>query len=579
MKKLLMITSALILFMILTVSLPLTVSAADVNTDMDIRVFIDGEEIEFDVKPAVIDQRTMVPMRFIFEYFGLDVEWNQNDQSITARLGDSPYLCMQLNSKIMQIYNDDGITKKWLNVAPCAINGRTLVPLRAIAEIFGADVAWEQETTSVIITTPYPKHLDQSLTTRVLDEYTDNSYTYHNPSDASEYLTVTFDNNRMKVSGMMLEDYEELWFSIEDKNYQIYNINQFEEFSAEFPCDFLDIPDSVELRCEKGGFDIIELGFVNIIQNNGINEFEAIEYTVDYDDVSFKVSVHDTSIHVSGVALKDCEDLNIVIDNYYGYSVGSFKQGESFSKEFNQSFYLNPTDADLQVSGYKRVNGERYHEIFNEIILNITDGNIEIAQPKVLMIYDYNYELVSKWIAPSFFLKDIKEQELIDLSNAICQGTTDDYEKVRRIHDWVCENIYYDNDYYEGRAETTEYDPVDVLQSRKTVCEGYTNLLQALIQAQNIPCRKIHGLALGSFNHSNITWSEVDQAWDQAYSDTNHAWNQAYIDNRWVNIDATWNSNNYYRYGKYHKNYMGDSYYDISLYDFSHTHLFKRIKT
>ena len=46
------------------------------------------------------------------------------------------------------------------DVAPQLVSGRTLVPLRAISENFGADVAWVQESMRVEITSPYQKFLD-----------------------------------------------------------------------------------------------------------------------------------------------------------------------------------------------------------------------------------------------------------------------------------------------------------------------------------------------------------------------------------------------------------------------------------
>ena len=46
------------------------------------------------------------------------------------------------------------------DVAPHLVSGRTLVPLRAIAEYFGADVDWVQETMTVEINSPYQKFLD-----------------------------------------------------------------------------------------------------------------------------------------------------------------------------------------------------------------------------------------------------------------------------------------------------------------------------------------------------------------------------------------------------------------------------------
>ena len=41
-------------------------------------VYIDGKEVEFDVQPQVIDGRTMVPIRAIFEKMGASVVWDEN---------------------------------------------------------------------------------------------------------------------------------------------------------------------------------------------------------------------------------------------------------------------------------------------------------------------------------------------------------------------------------------------------------------------------------------------------------------------------------------------------------------------
>ena len=50
----------------------------------DISVVLDGRKIEFDVQPQIINDRTMVPMRAIFEKLGALVEWNQDTQTVTA---------------------------------------------------------------------------------------------------------------------------------------------------------------------------------------------------------------------------------------------------------------------------------------------------------------------------------------------------------------------------------------------------------------------------------------------------------------------------------------------------------------
>ena len=49
-----------------------------------ISVNIDGNPILFDVPPQLIDSRTMVPLRAIFEALGAVVSWDNSSQTITA---------------------------------------------------------------------------------------------------------------------------------------------------------------------------------------------------------------------------------------------------------------------------------------------------------------------------------------------------------------------------------------------------------------------------------------------------------------------------------------------------------------
>lgn len=559
MKKFIASAFTLFVIIIIAASLPIQVSAAD--TDMDIRVYIDGEEIEFDVKPAVINQRTMVPMRFIFEYFGLEVEWNQKDQSIRADLDDG-YIYMQLNSKLLQVvdYYDDNIEIR-LDVAPCAINGRTLVPLRAIAELFNADVAWEQETQSVIITTPYPKNQHQAI--EPVDPYT---FIIHN--SPNEQMEISFTDTDMNVSGILPKDYSSVEINILDSWYSIDNIKKNEAFSAKFDINLSEIlnlkPKDIYYCIFEYGADFAPSQFleddVNIIKNGTRNEFETRTFKViDTENDLLEISFEGTVMKVSGVMSKDLRSILLT----YQCEVSPINKGEPFSVEFDLSDILNPTSADIGIYRYSPNNIDDWY--FTHFNISLSDNKISKLIPPV---YDHNYAYMSNWVTPSIFLKDINNQELIDLSNMICQDVTDDYEKILRIHDWVCENIYYDLDYYGKRTESTEISAIDVLHSKKTVCAGYSNLTQALIQAQNIPCRVVSGYALGA--STNGVWTDENVS----ITKTNHAWNQAYVNNHWINIDTTWDSTNRYTRGTYQSGEIRHEYFDISLFDFSNDHKF-----
>lgn len=117
-----------------------------VSSDSDITVNLDGKSVSFDVAPQIINDRTMVPMRAIFEAMGADVEWDEASRTITSVKADTT-IKMTIDDDKMYV-NDNEIT---LDSSPVIIDDRTLVPVRAIAEAFGAAVEWDGDTKTVDI--------------------------------------------------------------------------------------------------------------------------------------------------------------------------------------------------------------------------------------------------------------------------------------------------------------------------------------------------------------------------------------------------------------------------------------------
>lgn len=103
-----------------------------------IPVMINGSELACDQPAVSRNGRTLVPLRAIFEALGTKVEWNGATQTITAVKG-STTVQMRLNSKTMS-KNGQSIA---LDVPPQAIAGRTMVPVRAIADAFDYNVYWD----------------------------------------------------------------------------------------------------------------------------------------------------------------------------------------------------------------------------------------------------------------------------------------------------------------------------------------------------------------------------------------------------------------------------------------------------
>ena len=91
--------------------------------------------------------RTLVPLRTIFEAIGADVSWDGATSTVTAVKGDTT-VKLTLGSKTAY-KNGNEVT---LDVPAKAVNGRTLVPVRFIADCFDVDTKWVQEDWKVVLT-------------------------------------------------------------------------------------------------------------------------------------------------------------------------------------------------------------------------------------------------------------------------------------------------------------------------------------------------------------------------------------------------------------------------------------------
>ena len=114
----------------------------------DVSVYLNGARLEFDVEPRIINDRTMVPMRKIFEALGAIVTWDGATQTVTGKKGDV-VVNVSIDSKVL--FKNGSPTS--LDVAPVLIDGRTLVPARAIAESFDCKVDWDGTKQRVDIAT------------------------------------------------------------------------------------------------------------------------------------------------------------------------------------------------------------------------------------------------------------------------------------------------------------------------------------------------------------------------------------------------------------------------------------------
>ncbi len=117
-----------------------------------ISVIVDDGKLNMDVEPTVIDGRTFVPLRAIFEALDAQVSWIPETSSVLSRKGDIT-VNLTLGSNIMYVDGHEYI----LDVPAFAKDGRTLVPVRAVSEAYDCTVSWNSALNTVhIMSEEYP---------------------------------------------------------------------------------------------------------------------------------------------------------------------------------------------------------------------------------------------------------------------------------------------------------------------------------------------------------------------------------------------------------------------------------------
>ncbi|XEC95908.1 stalk domain-containing protein [Paenibacillus tarimensis] len=112
-----------------------------------ITLYINGDDKTAEAAPVIVNDRTLVPLRMIFQTLGAEVEWDQETKSVHAKK-DKTSISLQIGSK-KATKNGSPLE---LDVEPQLINDKTMVPLRFVSEALGAEVKWVEETKSIYIT-------------------------------------------------------------------------------------------------------------------------------------------------------------------------------------------------------------------------------------------------------------------------------------------------------------------------------------------------------------------------------------------------------------------------------------------
>lgn len=182
-----------------------------------------------------------------------------------------------------------------------------------------------------------------------------------------------------------------------------------------------------------------------------------------------------------------------------------------------------------------RYTGRDYREIHDEFLNTILKEEIfQIDDPKTSDDCDYmNYNLdevqintrsqlltgVSISIFPKW--KETKEetrlvnQRIEEILEELGTEGKSDYTKIKLIHDYVVENVEYDQEL----LRCTVY---EALYEGLATCQGYMLLTYKLLSEAGVPVRCVDGTATNSMGTES------------------HGWNIVKLGDYWYNLDTTW---------------------------------------
>lgn len=110
---------------------------------------LNGVEMTLDAAPYIKDGRTYMPLRYVAQALGVadsNILWDGATKKVTLIKGNT-FVQLTIGSNILMV-NGMPIT---MDVAPEITSDRTCLPIRFVAQVFGATVGWDEATQTVTI--------------------------------------------------------------------------------------------------------------------------------------------------------------------------------------------------------------------------------------------------------------------------------------------------------------------------------------------------------------------------------------------------------------------------------------------
>lgn len=508
------------------------VSAADSQNDKNaIKVILDGKYLTFDVPPVVINERTLVPLRTIFEALGATIEWDGSTNTVTGTKGTKKVI-LQIDNPIATV-NGNPVE---LSAPGTIVNNKTMVPARFIAESMDAIVSWDEGAQTVIIVSKRNvSFADKDLETEVrkaIKKTTGDVTTL----DLAQLSTLY-------IKDKSISSLEGLQYCINLKDLQVSNgklsdISSIKGLVKLKKIDFSgnEISD-ISSFSNLTNLEAIYIGDNKISSLLPISNLKKLQFLSIYSnpimDISplSKLSALDL-LNLSDTLVMDIKPLarltNLTLLNIGATQVCDISPIKSLTKLTT----LNLLDSSvLDITPLKSLK-------------NLTTLYLENSGTKT----ELTNELYLKY---SFTANKAK-----DIISKVIQPGMSDLEKELALHDYIITHTKYDEQgYINGTVSQDAHSPYGVLMNGVGVCDGYAYTMKALLHLVNVESLVVYGKSF------NLTSQPI-----------NHAWNLVKIDGQYYHTDLTWDdlgsSNN--------ENKLNHSYLNLSDKQIAVNHKFRK---
>lgn len=370
MKKFLKIFSIVAIFCTFIMMSNVFAATADVQINGQIIDFTDSEGNK--VEAQLINSRTMVPLRKIFEVLGCEIDWNGETKTVTASKAEKQIVLQidNLEAKIIEAGLEKIIT---LDTAPIILNNRTLVPLRFVAESLEKQVGWDSSSYTAII-------IDYDYFTDLIKQKNASLHEVLNTSKTESTFSIT-------------RNYTD---KIDSKNNTTAILNGKVEKQVENSKITLDFSGTDELMKE--------------ISSEG---WAHIEYEAKYDENKILVKTTNETFQ---------KMLNMSAEDYTEFDVQKFNVTGNVNDNLSKAIQnlIGIGDSKLRVSSFEKMKTE-FNKILNLFLIKGTRNlNYENAKLESIdytkfdnIVYENEVIRTLTFINQTVFHYDVLQDELL----------------------------------------------------------------------------------------------------------------------------------------------------------------------